>query len=207
MTVSKRTLILGFLAAALTVSLLGVAWACTILVGSTTGTSAARAGDPVAAEGEVYHGSTPTDDNFGEQDSPCADFGGDGDELDAECLYSLGVVNPDKVETPSSGGTSDTYYSDTCHYGTPQSPNHESQFDTIAEATHLPDPDNPGARLLEASGTLDSVDDAGDPMGTGETVMCFYSHDKVDGSGAGTHLNGREDGAAAATVPEPFLVL
>lgn len=220
MVLYKRMTLLGLIVVAVGMLFAAAAWACTILVGPTAGTTAAARGDAVAAEGEVFHGSSPGEDNFGENDSPCSDFGADGDELDAECLYSLGVVNPSKVHDPT-GGTAwdpdtdppedaDLYYSETCHYGTPQSAA-DSQFATIADhnaVEHLPDPEAEGARVLVGSGVLPAVDDVGDPMVTGETVMCFYSSKKLaDSVDTGEAVNRGDNGAATATVPLPFVVL
>lgn len=152
--------------------------ACTVPVGPTEGTPAAGFGDAVEAHGEVVHSA--------EENSNCSN----GDPTDLTCSYSLGVVNPDKTDG-SPGGTHDP----SCHYDTPQSVN-PSEFDTIADATIVESTD--AATVIHGEGTLDSTDDAGDPMGTGETLMCFYSNDA---------LNNNEDGAATATVPEPFVVL
>lgn len=208
---SRRIVTTGGVTAGVGLLVAAPAAACTILVGSTTGTSGAAPGSPVAAEGEVYHGdgTNAATGNFGEQASPCSDFGADNDETDAECLYSLGVVNPSEVHDPSGGDTGDTYYSDTCHYGTPQS-SHPSQFATIAdhdEVEHLPAEDSDDARILAGEGILPAVDDEGRPMETGETVMCFYSSEKPDDGDGGQEVNLGDNGAATATVPQPFVVL
>lgn len=230
MTASKRTLTIAFGVAAVGVLLAAVAWACTILVGETVGTQAAGFGDTVAAEGTVFHGSArlpdPSRDDlqddrpFGEQASPCTDFGSSDDNLlDPECVYALGVVNPAELDdhpgdeavdgVPFVGG-----HSGSCHYETKESAERtggDIVFATIGDATHLPDNSTEaGARKIAASGPLPSEDDGGDPMDTGRTVMCFYSTGFVGGEGDTSdadYLNGRKDGAATATIPQPFIVL
>lgn len=174
------------------------ALACTMPVGTTTGLPAGSTGDgtvpgtPVAAEGEVAHAL--------EEQSNC---GEDGDPTDPECTYALGVVNPADVdEAPGTG-----FGSSTCHYETPESHAEDSTTGDIAFATVDDNPtshDLEAGRVLVGEGPLPSNDDGGQEMDTGPTVMCFYSNGVI---GEGSALNNANDGAAAATLPEPFLVI
>lgn len=183
-----------------------LAMACTLPVGQTAGTPAAEPGEQVTATGEVSHSL--------EEASNCGD---DGDLTDAECTYALGVVNPADVdEGPDAEPTPEPaphVHSTTCHYETKQSHQRDSSTGDIAFATVDDDPDEtevPGGRALVGDGPLPAEDDGGQAMEPGETVMCFYSDGFVGGSGDSLdadYLNNREDGAATATMPQPFVVL
>lgn len=186
MRTSQRMLVVSLLAFGATAAAALVVAACTFPVGATEGTPAGAPGDTVEALGEVVHSA--------EEQSRCSN----GDPTDLTCGYSLGVVNPDKVV---EGGPS-TGPQPTCHYNTPQSAG-DSAFDTV-DASPDPTAADGAATVLHGSGTLDSSDDSGDPMGSGETLMCFYSSDSPSDA---THLNGANNGAATATVPQPFVVL
>lgn len=179
------------------------------------GNAVAVLGGELAAEGEVWHnasgsqfylsrgsysgGGTGGSSFFGEDGSPCGD---DSDPDDAECLYDLGLVNP--IDYQQEG------HSDTCHYETPESFEFDSSTGDIEFAVIDDSPEHqsvPGqpTRLLAGQGTIPANDAGGKAMGTGETVMCFYSSETADSDGS--PLNGRNDGAAAATLPQPVIVL
>lgn len=195
MATTKRTVMLFFVFAALMVSGAAIAWSCTVIVSNTetSGTSSADSGDPVTANSEVVHSK--------EANSNCDN----GDSGSTGCDYSLGIVNPDKVaNSTGSGGVSDS-----CHYETEQSHNADPstnngngpQFDTIDDN---PNHDNQGSETkLDGSGTVGNNDDAGDPMGSGETLMCFYSSDSDPNA---DHVNNAEDGAATATEPTTIMI-
>lgn len=205
MVASRRAMAVGVSTVAMLMALAVTVWSCTLPVGQTNGTggAVAGAGDEtglVIAEGEVSHGL--------EEVSRCGD--GDGN-LDPECGYSLGVVNPaDLTEGPDAadpGAPKVGVHSPTCHYETPESHAADSSTGDIAFATVDSNPQEvsqPGARVLTGQGQLPAADDGGQKMDSGPTVMCFYSSDTI---GGGSHLNGRTDGAATATMPQPFVVL
>lgn len=192
----RRGLSLAFLTGSITVLVTAVAWACTMPVGSTTGTPAGRPGDPVVAEGEISHQLEDVS-NCGDDSTVDASISGN-DNLDAECTYALGIVIPSQLANGAGGGP----VSPTCHYETPQSGG-ASQFYTIdGNPTEVPNDvvsQNAGSRVLVGTGTIPAN------AGSGATVMCFYSNGTVGADGR--EVNNNDNGAAAATLPQPFVIL
>lgn len=190
MTTARRTATLFVVLAGAVVGLALTALSCTVLVQST-GTN----GDSSAHQGDTVQG-TATIDHAKEADSRC-----DNNDSSRGCDYSLGVVNPSKVDNSTGSGSK----SDTCHYGTPQSAA-DSQFDTIADHTEVNHTVVSGGTETEVdgSGKLGNTDDVGDAMADGDTLMCFYSSAS---DASADHVNGADDGAAAATDPMAFEVL
>lgn len=194
MATTKRTAMLFFAFAVLMVSGAAIAWSCTVIVSDTETSSpdsSADSSETVSASSEVVHSK--------EANSNCDN----NDSQSAGCGYSLGIVNPDKVDSSTgSGGESDT-----CHYETEQSyaadPSTSTgpQFDTIDDS---PSHNNTGSETeLDGSGDVGFLDDDGDSMGSGETKMCFYSSSS---DGNADHLNNAEDGAATATEPTTIVI-
>jgi hypothetical protein len=165
-------------------------------------------GDSVTASGTVS--------NTAEEFSRCS---GDSLEVkslvDAECEYEFGIVDPAQVGDPNpqwDGSGGDGVPGPTCHYETPQTfgiedpdgsqtVNEEKQLHKVSVATHVPSASGDGERALTASGKVPNFDSEQ----SGETVACFYSKQTVDDDGEAT--NGPNNGAATATVPQPFLVV
>lgn len=210
---ARRGMLVVFGAVGIMMLAAAVGWACTWPVGQTEVVSPTDETltqgddqDQLVARSEIHHNGDQAEaygrstSFFGEHNSPCGDQGSDDDRLDAECLYELGVVNPTKYDEDG--------LSDTCHYETRQSQDHgdtgPADFAVIdTDPTHTPT-ESPAVREVVGAGTVPTTDDADDPMGDGATVTCFYSSEAID---EGTHLNGREDGAAAATLPAPVLIV
>lgn len=201
---TKERLLVLLVGSASLLALSAAALACTVIVSGTngtTGTSSAHQGGNVNGDSTVVESQ--------EDDSNC-----DDGSSARGCNYSLGVVNPAEVNTPSSGGTGP---SATCHYETIQSYAADSttedgpQFATIADHDSVDHDVNGGTTELAGSGTLGDFngsfyeDDAGDQLTDGDTMMCFYSSEAAE-DGANP-LNNAEDGAAAATDPMNFKVL
>lgn len=194
MAATKRTVVLFFVFAALMVSGAAIAWSCTVIVSDTETSSpdsSADSGETVSASSEVVHSK--------EADSNCDN----DDPQSTGCDYSLGIVNPDKVDNSTGTGGE----SDTCHYETEQSYDADPstsdgpQFDTIDDS---PSHNNTGDETeLDGSGDVGFEDDNGDSMGSGETKMCFYSSSSEADA---NHLNNAEDGAAAATEPTTIVI-
>lgn len=202
----NRALTLALVAAAFVLGLAALAWACTFPVGHTQGTPAAsKSGSPaseastVVATGEVVHAA--------EDQSNCSGPGTSPTTMD--CEYRFGIVNPNNL-----GSGAITPADPSCHYDTQESDN-PAEFQSFpASPVPSPPPSTPGATVLKANGSgpsgnpqLGPNDDSGASMGTGPTLMCFYTSDSPFSSGDTEHLNNNRDGAAAATVPQPFVVL
>jgi hypothetical protein len=171
-------------------------YACTFPVGATqVPTAAGSAGDPVAATGQVS--------NALEDQSRCDDD--DSNPLDAECVYEFGIVDPGQVDNsnPQWDGSSRSGSSPTCHYETPETfdpgAGESKQLYKVGTTKHTPSKDSPGARVLTVTdGQVPDFDSSG------ETLACFYSAEAL---GGGDATNGQDNGAATATVPQPFVVV
>lgn len=209
---ARRGLLIVFGAVAVTLLAAAVGWACTWPVGQTEivspddgdvevgETLQARAEVWSTAEGAQLYGESTS--FFGEDGSPC---GNDPDgplDTDAECNYDLGIVNPKDYDQHG--------HSHTCHYETPESYEFDDTTGDIEFAvidddpTHAPLPDSPGLREVVGEGVVPQKDAGNQTMKTGETVVCFYSSEAID---EGSPLNGRKNGAAAATLPAPIVVV
>lgn len=193
-TLARRGGIFTTVLAAILLAVSAVAWACTMPVGGTTVTPPAGApGDEVTAVGVVA--------NSAEHLSRCTD-GTDAPHT-AECTYEFGIVDPAQVENGNAQGDGDhTGHSASCHYETPRTwdSGDPKQLYQVGDTTHTPSDDQEGVRVLEATGPVPDFDSEE----SGETVACFYS-DGTDGDG--NFNNGQDNGAAAATLPTPFVVL
>lgn len=212
LTHTRRGLIVTFTLMAFALLTGAVVWACTMPVGPTEVTPGA------GAQGDTIELATGTVSNTAEELSRCS---GDADEIaaerfvDAECEYQFGIVDPAQVDNPNpqwEGNGGGDAPGATCHYETPQTygvqnpdgsqtVKEKKQLHKVGPATHLPSKSEDGARALTASGKVPNF--ASDQ--TGATVACFYSSNTADGDGK--HTNGQNNGAATATVPQPFVVL
>lgn len=206
---ARRGLLVVFGAVAVTLLAAAVGWACTWPVGQTEIVSPTdgdvEIGENLQARAEVWSTSAGAalygedESFFGEDGSPCGD---DEAALDPECTYDLGLVNP--TDYAEEG------HSRTCHYETPESHEFDDTTGDIEFAVidgspqHLPLADSPGVREVTGEGPVPAEDAGGETMGTGETVACFYSSEAI---GEGSPLNGRKNGAAAATLPAPIVVV
>lgn len=176
----RYELLVAFAVLAGTLLVASLAWACTLLVGSTqTTTPTGGFDDPVHAVGEV---------TAAEDLSPiCPE--------DGHCDYNLIIVDPDDVTDSDAGGAG----SPSCHYDT-----HEYG---VADSDPSESLNTEDTLVLEGNGevprTTEHADETGDDsMGTGETVMCFASsYENPD------QTNQQNDGPATATQPVPFLLI
>lgn len=206
---TRRGLLLVFGAVAVTLLAAAVGWACTWPVGQTEIMSPTdgevEIGETLEARAEVWSTSEGAslygedESFFGEDGSPC---GNDAEPLDAECEYDLGLLNPKDYDQEG--------HSHTCHYETPESYEFDDSTGDIefavidANPTHAPVVGSPGVRELVGEGEVPAKDAGNQKMKAGETVVCFYSSEAID---EGSPLNGRKDGAAAATLPAPIVVV
>jgi hypothetical protein len=181
-------------------------YACTFPVGQTLVPTAAGApGDDVVATGTVS--------NTAEDSSKCANDG-TTQAVDAECVYEFGIVDPGQVDNsnPQWDGSEESGPGPTCHYETPQTtgdPNDDGS-QTVTEQQQLY---KVGTTVHQASRTQDgarglTVTDGEVPTfasgESGPTLACFYSAEAL---GEGDATNGQDNGAATATVPQPFVVV
>lgn len=150
----RYELLVAFTVLAGTLFVASLAWACTLLVGSTqTTTPAGGFGDSVQATGEVVHAV--------EDLSPqCQSADGE-----TNCDYNLLVVDPDDAVTgdQAPGGSS------SCHYDT-----HERGIADY-NPNERPDPTGSATVLETDDGTVPRRTEDGGSMGTGPTVMCYAS--------------------------------
>lgn len=174
-------------------------YACTFPVGQTNVPTAAGApGDRVVATGAVS--------NTAEDLSKCAN-----DEttqaVDAECVYEFGIVDPAQVENsnPQWDGSSPNGSSPTCHYETPQTfdpgAGESKQLHKVGTTVHQASRTQDGARGLTVTDGEVPTFASGE---SGPTLACFYSAEAL---GEGDATNGQDNGAATATVPQPFVVV
>jgi hypothetical protein len=182
-------------------------YACTFPVGQThvpTAAGPTAAGDDVVATGTVS--------NTAEDLSKCADDAAT-QAVDAECVYEFGIVDPAQVDNsnPQWDGSEENGPGPTCHYETPQTTGdpdpdgsqtvtEQQQLYKVGTTKHIPSKDSPGVRVLKV--TDGQVPDFNS---SGATLACFYSADLADKDGEFT--NGQNNGAATATLPQPFVVV
>jgi hypothetical protein len=182
-----------------------VVYACTFPVGQTLVPTAAGApGDDVVATGTVS--------NTAEDSSRCADDG-TTQAVDAECVYEFGIVDPAQVDNsnPQWDGSEENGPGPTCHYETPQTTGdtnddgsqtvpEQQQLYKVGTTTHTPSKNNDGVRELSVTdGQVPDFDSSG------HTLACFYAAGLADSDG--DFKNGQDNGAATATLPQPFLVV
>lgn len=154
MGVKRRyELLVAFVVLAGTLLLASLAWACTLLVGSTqTTTPTGSFGDPVHATGEVLGA---------EEISPQCPEG-----LGNYCDYKLVIIDPADVADSDAGEGG----SPSCHYDTHERGVADSEPTVLEE--------NETALALQTDdGTVPSTTEDGGSMATGETVMCYVSEE------------------------------
>jgi hypothetical protein len=149
---TPKRLLVVFSVVTPTMLVMSVAFACTLLVGSTQQlTPAAGEGEEIQAVGEVVE---PIEDQSGR----C-----DGDD----CTYDYIVVDPDVFPTGSKTGPGGT---PSCHYDTDEY--------GIAEANVWHKKIDDAVIVLKGEGPVPSENVDGSENGQGETVTCFASQER-----------------------------
>jgi hypothetical protein len=171
---TPKRLLVVFSVVAPTMLVMSVAFACTLLVGSTQQlTPAAGEGEETQAKGEVV---LPADDF---QDRCPGEFPAVDDK---NCTYDYIVVDPNDALDNDAGRAG----SPSCHYDT-----HEYGIaDDNVTHTEVDD----AVMVLEGKGPVPSKNVDGSDNGQGVTVTCFVSETR----------NGADNGQATATQPAPF---